>query len=692
MVWTGLVVLRRVRAFLRVNLHRSALAPGMALSLAATLSTAGTAIADLLDVPLEQLGEIEITTAAKVVEPLQKTAASVNVITAEELRRAGARTLYDALERLPGLSHGPGQFGEHFIAVRGIRSTWSEKVLLLLDGHLLNDARSGSATFQFLDSLPVDNIARIEVVRGPGSALYGANAFLGVINIITKRPEAIGGVEAAASGEFESAGTVAGRYNLLAGGDLGGDWKGNLNLNWLNAPGPELAVDADAFGRAGTADTHVKRLDMQGSMGNGPFTLRGRFLTRDAGDGFGALAVLNDQSRQQVEYGFLDAEYHAKPTRETDLTVRAYLDKQDTDNYYEVPAGTIPPGSFLFPWNTTGLIGNSLAKETITGFEARADHRGITGHTLTAGLGWRRERLHDPRFRANIDPDPLPQVTDVSSYYNWIDPAERDIASLYAQDLWDIRPDLRATLGARVDRYSDFGSAFNPRAGLTWQISPPISARLTYGRAFRAPSVFEQYSKNNPLQQGNPDLDPEEMATWEAGVHWQGGPAQAGVTVFRSDLSNLIDFHTGSEYRNLGETRVQGVEMEGRYRLGGGAEVAANVTLAEPEYTDLEPPTTAPRRQLNVMVDTPLSTGMHWNLHAHWQSETPRTGSDARPPVESAWWVNTALTLKRAPWDFTAAIYNLTGADTAAAAPANTLPGDYPAPGRSFVVGVRYAF
>lgn len=652
-----------------------------------------TAAADLLDISLEQLGEIEITTAAKVPEPIAKTAATVSVISAEELRRAGARTLYDALERLPGLSAGPGQFGDNFIAVRGVRSTWSEKVLLLLDGHLLNDARSGSATFQFLDSLPVDNIARIEVVRGPGSALYGANAFLGVINIITKRPEAIGGVEAAASGEFESAGTLAGRYNLLAGGDLGGDWKGNLNLNWLNAPGPELAVDADAFGRAGTADTHVKRLDMQGSMGNGPFTLRGRFLTRDAGDGFGGIAVLNDQSRQQVEYWFLDAEYRAEPARETDLTVRAYLDKQDTDNYYEVPAGTIPPGSFLFPWNTTGYIADLLAQETITGAEARLDHRGITSHLLTAGLAWRRERLHDVGLSANFDPAPMPQVTDVSAYYNWIDPAERDIASLYVQDLWDIRPDLRATLGVRYDHYDDFGATVNPRMGLVWQATPALAARISYGSAFRAPSFFEQHFKNNPAQQGNPDLEPEEIGTWEAGIHWRHGQAQAGVTLFRSRLRNLIDIPSGEmQFQNLGEATVHGMELEGRYRLGGGAELAATYSYADPDYADLEPPTRVPRHHVNLTTDVPLAANIHWNLHALRQSETTRTAADSRTAVTAAWRVNTALTMKRGAWDFSAALFNLTDADTVAAAPADTMPGDYAAPGRSYVLRVGHEF
>ena len=337
----------------------------------------------LFELSLQQLADLEITTASKVPERKDKTASTVSVITAEEIRRSGARNFLDVLSRVPGLSVGSGQYGEDFIAVRGLRTTWSEKVQLLLDGHLLNDVRSGSATYQFLDWLPLANIARIEVVKGPGSALYGANAFLGVINIITQRAEEISGTQATVGGEFEAAGTVARRYNLLTGGQLTDDWQGSLNLNLLDAPGAELPVSPDALGRSGRADNHTKRFDVQGRLSHGPFSLHGRYLKRDAGGSFGPLYALSNDSRQQVEYAFVDAEYRGQPAEFTELTVRAYLDHQDSDNYYVgLPAGTIPPASSYFPWNGTGLKGKTLAKENISGVETQLNYRGITDHTF----------------------------------------------------------------------------------------------------------------------------------------------------------------------------------------------------------------------------------------------------------------------------------------------------------------------
>lgn len=649
---------------------------------------------DLFELSLQQLSNLEITTAAKVPERRDKTAATVSVISAGDIRRSGARNLADVLDRIPGLSIGSGQYGENFIAVRGLRTTWSEKVQLLLDGHLLNDVRSGSATFQFLDMLPLANIARIEVVRGPGSALYGANAFLGIINVITKRPKEISGVEATAGGEFESTGTVARRYNLLAGGQLAEDWLGSLNLNLLDAPGAELPVSADAFGRSGTADNHAKRLDVQGQLGHGPFTLRGRYLKRDAGRGFGPLYVLSDESKQQVEYAFLDAEYRSQPVTQSELTLRAYIHHQDSDNYYVgLPAGSIPPTSTYFPWNGTGFIGESLAKENIGGVEAQLDYQRITAHTITAGLAWRHEKLYDPQLFANFDPNPLPAVTEVSSYYNWINPASRNISSIYGQDLWDISADLRATLGARYDYYSDFGSTVNPRVGLTWQISPTLCTRLTYGSAFRAPSFLEQHVKNNPLAQGNPDLKPEQVDTWEASLRWKGNWTQLETTVFYSNIDQFIDIPTTTtQYQNLGHAHVRGAEIEGHYHFQHGPLLSTNYSYADPDFSGREPTTRVAEQRLNLIADIPLPASLNWNIHGQWRASTPRTHNDPRPSRAAVWIVNTAFSGHWGSWAVSMSVFNLTDVDFASAAPSGTLSNDFTAAGRSVTVDARYVF
>lgn len=647
---------------------------------------------NLFSLPLEQLAKVKISTASKVTEPLKKSAATVNVITAANIQRSGARTIYDVLMQLPGINVGLNQYTDHFISFRGIRSTWSERVLMLLDGHLLNDARSGSATFQFLDSLPVENIARIEVVRGPGSALYGANAFFGVINIITKQPNEIGGSFLSYTGEFESTDIIKRNYNFLLGGKISEDWQGSLNLNLLNGPGPQLNVEADAFGRSGSADQQVQRLDLQAKLNNGPFTIRSRFLQRKAGDGFGALAVLNRQSSQEVEYFFLNVEYQNKLASDMNLNLRLYHDHQKTDNNYTLlPAGSIPPASVFFPWNITGLIGDALAQETIQGSEVRFDYTGFSSQIITIGFAWRREKLHDVQLLSNFDPNPLAVVTNVSAYYNWIDEVSRDVSSIYVQDLWDLQPDLRATIGARYDNYTDFGSTFNPRAGLVWQATQTLSARMSYGKAFRAPSFVQQHIKNNPGQQGNPNLLPETIDTVEMGIKWQKSNTQIDLTLFHSQLRNLIDIPTASiQFQNLGKATVQGFELEGLLHLQSGPKLTANYSYADTEYTVLIPSTQSPKHQVNLIINTTVATNINWNINAHWQSEVERTGIDTRKPIDDVLLINTILTVKRGQWDIKLGVYNLTNENHATAAPLNSIPGDFTANGRSIIVGAKY--
>lgn len=651
---------------------------------------------NLFDLDLEQLLNVNITTASRVSEPLARSAAATTVITADQLRSMGARTLYDALRHVPGLQVGSSQFGDNYIAVRGIRSGNSEKVLVLLDGHLLNDVRSGSATFQFLDRLPLDNIARIEVVRGPGSALYGANAFLAVIQIITRRAAEIGGVEASASGEFEPGNSVAGRYNLLAGGELGAGWRGNLNLNVLDASGAQLYVPADALGRAGFADSGEQAADFQGRIENDSFSLSGRYFSRDAGDQFGALHVLDNQSRQQVEYAFLDASFHPAPSGDTRFSAHVYFDHQKTDNYYvALPAGAIPPASAFFPWNGTGLIGNFLARETIAGGEIQLDHSGFAGHLLTTGVAYRHEKLYDPRLLANADPAPLPQVTDVSSYYNWIEPASRDIASLYVQDLWDITASLRATLGARYDYFNDFGSTFNPRLGLTWNAHPGVDVRLMYGTAFRAPDFYSQFVQNNPASLGNPDLNAEEIDTFETGVRLQMGSADAAeFTLFRSELSQLIG-QTASDiqFQNLGELTTQGIEAQWAHQFQNRANLMLAYTYADTDYSGSTPPLLAAQHAASAVLDFPLTERSHWNLNAYWQSDVDRAPGDVRDDLKASLLLNTTFTFQPSKQlNLGFAIFNLADADHRDPAPANSLPDDYPAPGRSYQLTAQYRF
>jgi iron complex outermembrane receptor protein len=175
------------------------------LSIAVILLRSGPAHANSLEelknLSIAELLQVRIITASKVSEPLFKSTSDVTVFTSADIKRSGARSYHDLLMKVPGFIFNRTHSYAGAATVRGADAT---RILTLIDGHVLNEPEKGSAMNAFIDTLPVENIKRIEVIKGPGSALYGANAFLGIIHIITKDAGDIDGIEISAGTEFES--------------------------------------------------------------------------------------------------------------------------------------------------------------------------------------------------------------------------------------------------------------------------------------------------------------------------------------------------------------------------------------------------------------------------------------------------------------------------------------------------------
>jgi outer membrane cobalamin receptor len=157
-----------------------------------------------------------VVSALKKPSSVLKSPSIMSVISARQIKQMGFRTLVDVLKIVPGFYISMDETGEREIAVRGVLDDASQKVKVLIDGHSINDVWRGGAMWNF-DDLPVENIKRIEIIRGPGSALYGQNAFLAVVNIITKDTDDIDGIQLTASGgSFDTQ-----NYNILFGKEYG---------------------------------------------------------------------------------------------------------------------------------------------------------------------------------------------------------------------------------------------------------------------------------------------------------------------------------------------------------------------------------------------------------------------------------------------------------------------------------------
>ncbi len=648
----------------------------------------------VFDLSLDELLELEIITASKVSEPLEKTTATVHIVTAKKIHEMGARTVVDILRHGAGIYIGRQRRGNYVVGMRGVQSITSGRLLFLLNGHVLNDATTSSIFMSLLDDLPVEYIKRLEIVRGPGSALYGANAFLGIINIITKSPQDIDCLEVNAYTELEKNNSIGQRYNALFGSQFSDDIGLSLDINIVDSHGPDLYVAADALGRTGWADTQKQQFDILSMLELGPLTFHSRYVHINVGDYVGVGNVLSGgDSNHSIDFGFIDIRFKSDIRANLKLLATAYLDHKDIKNKFTIfPAGSIPPPHPLQAWNGAGYIGCPQDKQTFFGGEIELLYDKIDGHLLMAGLSARHERTHDVKTFNNFNPGFLPQVQDVSREYNWMENADRRIWAIYLQDIWDLSNDLRLILGGRYDNYSDFGGTINPRIQLSWGIRKWLNVKGGYGTAFRAPDFRAQFVKNNPVISGNPDLEAEHIQTYEGSLGMKLlDRVHLRISCFHSDLTKLIDVMPQVQrYENIGKVTVDGLEIEAGYHFLESGYLTAAYSYVASQLANGDDFPNIPNHKLSLIANYSLTQHLNWNINTYWQGDSPRTEGDIRDSFNSYIVVNTTLLVHNL-WknlELRFSVYNLFNEDDYAyPSDPNTIPGDYPAPGRTFAIG-----
>jgi iron complex outermembrane receptor protein len=634
-------------------------------------------IDDVFSMSLEDLLDMEVVTASLRPQPLSETIASTNVITSEQLQAMGARTIYDALAQVPGLTVSGNKGGANKIFSRGMGSRFSTKILLLLDSHILNSPASGDAMSARFDRIPIDNIDRIEVVQGPGSSLYGSNAFLATINIITKKGANIDGGEATARMEFDENGLAVQHYNLLYGKSNENGWQYSVNFNTINGDGVERWVNRDKLGQSGEADSSEENYDINITVSNNKFNFNTRYYKSDAGDAFGIAYILTDNSNLENEHGFVDTSYEFITTPDLVVKVRGSADIWRSNHYYVItnPDSILGYNSYTVEADTYAYTG-----------EIQGSYTGLHKHHIITGINYRFEEVNNTRFWIN----------QIYNPNNWLIPADRDIWAAYINDTFQITNAIQATIAGRYDEYSDFGGSFNPRLGLSWQLSPKYKLKMQYGTAFRAPDFTALYSTTNPLAKPNNDLDPEEITTWEFGLVARFTPQiLLQATLFRSEVDDIIGAGAVEpiQWENTDDLTSKGVEVSLRYDITPRLHLSGNYTYAHIDYSITYQQTTVPEQSGSLAVDYQINNVVHFNINSFGQDKGSRQVNDTRSDLSGYIIINTTLTAKltnHVEIQFSA--YNLTDKRYAYPAPANTLVGDYTAPARSFLIGAKYTF
>lgn len=665
---------------LTIKLRKPLLCIITSFSMQSGYSTANDDLDALLNLELAELMEVKVVTASKTPEKLSESVANLTLLTEAMIRRSGARTLADVLSFAAGISVGRREVGENTVSSRGVFSFDSPGMLLMLNGHVLNGARTGSAFNQFLSDLPVKNIKQIEIVKGPGSVLYGANAFLGVINVITNSGSDIEGTDISLTSEFEGGDDIGWRHNVNYGRDFGGGSQLALNLSALDYSGVSLSVEADSAGIPGEANTEYRQTDLQLKYETTLLFINARLHDRSSGGEFGLGGVISDNNQLRSSGEFLELGWKLQLKDDLLISPLVYFDRIEMDNH-------------LFVDSEETIQGKIAVTESLTGGEIKGTYQGFSEHVLISGYVYREERLHNVETVTNVA-TPGGPVLDVTGIFDWIDSGSRTIRSVYLTDIWSIDPSLQLNAGIRYDNYSDFGGTTNPRVALAWQFAEKLKLITSYGTAFRAPDFGSQYVKNNPSVVGNPNLDPETIDTLEISLVDRIGPNNWGkLTFYHSKVKDLIGIPDDQiQFQNFENVTVNGIELERIYYFNGRAQLSGYYTYTRSEldagYDFPHIPTSTARLELVL----PLGESLSWFFDVNWQDEAQRSSNDDREDMDGYTTANTSLSYDL-PWQGMAlklSIFNLFDEEYAHPSPAHSIPGDYTASGRSAVIEFRY--
>ncbi|MDZ4200796.1 MAG: TonB-dependent receptor [Gallionella sp.] len=659
--------------------------------------------------------KVNISIATGNPQPLRRAPSVASVITAEDIAAMGATDLDEALESVPGMhvSHSNVSYAPLY-TLRGIFSANNPQTLMLLNGIPTTTMFTGSKGNAW-GGLPLENVARIEIIRGPGSALYGADAYAGVINIITKSAA-------------ESAGTQFGaRYGSF-----------NTRDAWVQHGGKWGAVDVAAYLRVGDTDgfKRIITADAQTRL-DGIFATSASLAPGNTHLGHDAVDASLDlayekwhlrngyklRSNLQLGAGVasaLDPSGSEKSERIT--TELSWIDPAISDNmeagfnasllqYNDTilsplviyPAGvTFPTGTFA-----NGMLGSPEKWERNTRLSAYATYTGFESHQLRVGIGHDDLNLYKTAEHKNFTltptglPVPLGAISDFSNTAPFMRPQRRKIDYVYVQDEWSFAPDWALTAGVRHDNYSDFGGTTNPRLALVWEASLDLTAKLLYGRAFRAPSFVELYSINNPVQQGNPSLKPETNQTLEAAITWQARKdILLNLNFFHYEMKDIIRLvpnvapAVGSSYSNTGQQHGNGMELESVWDYSPTMRLTGNYSYQNStDDATGQDAGYAPHHRLYLRSDWRYASGWLASTQLNRVMDRMRAAGDTRPKIPD--YTTVDLTV-RSPgygeWTFSTSVRNLFNADVRepSLAPGSAIPNDLPMAPRSLWLQANY--
>ena len=467
------------------------------------------------DLSLEQLGEIQITSAAKKPQNISLTAASVFILHPEQIKRSGVTTIPDALRLVPGMQVAKMDGNKWAISIRGFNDTYCSSLLVLLDGRSLYSNFFGGVDWDSVDTV-LEDLDRIEVVRGPGGTLWGSNAVNGVINIITKNAKDSRGLFVSGLAGNEETGTLAIRY----GGEINPETNYRIYAKGFEKDEAKNGADDWRMGRAGfridSEPDDTNKLTLQSDVYTGEagvravnrttptfyFNPKAPFATKT--NVFGANVLF----RWQHNLG-----------EDSDFSVQAYYNHTDREHFYISNKHDTADVEFQHRFQTL------FQQEIIWGLGAR----------------YSRDRNHSP-----LDFVTLSRSTRHT----------HNLSGFIQDEISLIDEQLILTLGTKLEHNSYTGLEYQPSARLLWKFYDQHSLWGSISRAIRTPAQIEQDGEvqnilpSNPFveiqYQGNPNLEAEELIAYELGYRILNKQYSFDLSLFYNNYHNIMSIEGGN--------------------------------------------------------------------------------------------------------------------------------------------------
>ncbi len=565
-------------------------APQIASAEALPLQTAASG--DLTQMSLEDLLSIEVTSVSKRAEPLSDAAAAITVLTGEEIRRSGVRSIAEALRMVPGLNVARTNAQGYAVSARGFNSSSADKLEILLDGRSVYTPLFSGVFWDSLDTFMPD-IDRIEVIRGPGAALWGANAVNGVINIVTRPADQTQDTRIIASGGMEQRGAVGVRSGTRIGDQA-----------WLRLYG--IAKEIDRSRRADNSEVEDGGRTQQ--------------------FGFRSDWQASAQDQLTVSGDYFDGAFRANGATSTE------------------PVGIdVNGGHLLAHWargNSTGV--QSSAQMYYDHSERRqptiyAEVRDTLSVELQQGrtLASNHFLLYGASYRTSSD-----QTGEAPDYAVIWAPSERTLQtySAFVQDQITLSATTVLTLGSKFEHNDFTGFEFQPNIRLGWHAAPDVFVWSSLARAVRTPNRldsdialycpppdgFPGTCGPGLARIGNPDLDAEVLIALDGGLRWTVSPAVSmDLALFANRYSHLKSTERDTpvgRYANLLEGKSLGGELSLNWQARHNVRVQASYSnldlTVEPRSgsTDTQTATqwegSSPQHQAGLRLS--------WDPHPNW--------------------------------------------------------------------------